>query len=170
MRFTLSKRGIGTSVGGGPFRIGVGATGQVRRTVRIPGTDVYNTKVVGRSRRRARGGWTDRHPFLTLLLFGLAIWFIVANWKGLLEFSLAAVLLVLIGAFVWGCGKSVYESVLESRAEKHSDEQDAPAATDGDEQIPQPYEGGEVVPQRKGAWASFTTSFMTSLRNGLQPR
>ncbi|WP_284235765.1 hypothetical protein [Mycobacterium antarcticum] len=94
----------------------------------------------------------------------------MANWKGLLEFSLAAVLLVLIGAFVWGCGKSVYESVLESRAEKHSDEQDAPAATDGDEQIPQPYEGGEVVPQRKGAWASFTTSFMTSLRNGLQPR
>lgn len=128
MRFTLSKRGIGASVGGGPFRIGVGPTGQVRRTVRIPGTGVYDTKVVGRSRRRARGEWSERHAFLTLLLFALLVWVVVAKWTGSPQITVTAVILVLIGAFVWGVwgfAKRVHASVLESKAEKLGAERDA---------------------------------------------
>jgi hypothetical protein len=46
-RLTVSQRGISTSVGAGPVRISRGADGRVRRTVRIPGTGIYDTKVVG---------------------------------------------------------------------------------------------------------------------------
>lgn len=48
-RFTLSKRGISTSAGAGPLRISRGADGKYRRTVRVPGTGLYDTKVVGGS-------------------------------------------------------------------------------------------------------------------------
>jgi hypothetical protein len=47
LRFSLSKKGIGVSVGAGPLRVGVGADGKVRRTVRAPGTGIYDTKVIG---------------------------------------------------------------------------------------------------------------------------
>lgn len=125
MRFTLSNRGIGTSVGSRWFRVGVGATGQVRRTVRIPGTGVYDTKVVGRS-RRTRGSWTDRHSFLTLVLFGLFVWFTIDNWKGVLS-------LMAVGVVLWAGVKTIKETVTEKRSAKT---QDAPATTDGDEQSP----------------------------------
>ena len=46
-RFTVSQRGISTSVGYGPLRISHGADGKTRRTVRVPGTGIYDTKVVG---------------------------------------------------------------------------------------------------------------------------
>jgi hypothetical protein len=47
LRFSLSKKGVGVSVGAGPLRVGVGADGKVRRTVRASGTGIYDTKVIG---------------------------------------------------------------------------------------------------------------------------
>jgi hypothetical protein len=47
LRFSLSKKGVAVSVGAGPLRVGVGADGKVRRTVRAPGTGLYDTKVIG---------------------------------------------------------------------------------------------------------------------------
>lgn len=61
-RFTVSNRGIGSSVGGGPFRLSFGADGKTRRTIRVPGAGVWDTKVIG-GRRRQR-----RRPFRTLLI------------------------------------------------------------------------------------------------------
>lgn len=46
-RFTLSQRGISASAGAGPVRVSRGADGKVRRTVRVPGAGLYDTKVVG---------------------------------------------------------------------------------------------------------------------------
>jgi hypothetical protein len=48
-RFTLSNRGVSTSVGGGPLRISRAADGKLRRTVRVPGLGLYDTKVIGQS-------------------------------------------------------------------------------------------------------------------------
>ena len=48
-RITMTQRGVSTSVGAGPFRISKGADGKVRRTVRIPGTGIYDTRVVSQS-------------------------------------------------------------------------------------------------------------------------
>lgn len=45
--FGLSKRGLSGSVGAGGVRVSRGADGKVRRTSGIPGTGVYDTKVVG---------------------------------------------------------------------------------------------------------------------------
>jgi hypothetical protein len=47
LRFTVSQRGISTSIGGGPLRITYGADGKVRRTIRAPGTGFYDTRVIG---------------------------------------------------------------------------------------------------------------------------
>ncbi|MGO4205576.1 DUF4236 domain-containing protein [Rhodococcus sp. TAF43] len=49
VRLSASKRGLGVSVGAGPFRVSRGADGKVRRTVRVPGTGIYDTKVIGGS-------------------------------------------------------------------------------------------------------------------------
>jgi Protein of unknown function (DUF4236) len=46
-RFTVSQRGTSTSVGAGPLRFSLGADGKVRRTVRVPGAGIYDTKVIG---------------------------------------------------------------------------------------------------------------------------
>lgn len=51
LRLTASKKGLGVSVGAGPFRISLGADGKMRRTVRVPGTGVYDTKVIGKTQR-----------------------------------------------------------------------------------------------------------------------
>ena len=40
LRVNLGKRGVGTSVGAGPFRIGRSANGQTYRSFRIPGTGI----------------------------------------------------------------------------------------------------------------------------------
>lgn len=46
-RLTVSKSGLGISAGAGPLRISRGADGKVRRTVRLPGTGISDTKVIG---------------------------------------------------------------------------------------------------------------------------
>lgn len=46
LRFSLSQRGLSTSVGAGPFRLLYGADGKVRRTVRIPGAGIWDTRVI----------------------------------------------------------------------------------------------------------------------------
>jgi len=40
LRVNLGKRGVGTSVGAGPFRIGRSASGRTYRSFRIPGTGI----------------------------------------------------------------------------------------------------------------------------------
>jgi len=45
-RFTLTNRGLSTSVGAGPLRLSRGADGKVRRTVRVPGAGIYDSKVI----------------------------------------------------------------------------------------------------------------------------
>jgi hypothetical protein len=83
MRFTLSKRGLGTSIGAGPVRVGRGADGQYRRSVRIPKTGLSNTKQVG-GKRPAQGAErvgqqvgqqvSDRALLITLgVIFGLSL-------------------------------------------------------------------------------------------------
>lgn len=47
VRLTASKRGLGVSVGKGPLRVSRGADGKVRRTIRAPGTGIFDTKVIG---------------------------------------------------------------------------------------------------------------------------
>jgi Protein of unknown function (DUF4236) len=48
-RFTFGRRGVSTSVGFGPFRISLGADKRIRRTIRVPGTGIYETKVVDKN-------------------------------------------------------------------------------------------------------------------------
>lgn len=50
-RFTLTQRGISFSVGAGPVRFSRSADGTVRRTLRLPGSGIWDTKVVRRQRR-----------------------------------------------------------------------------------------------------------------------
>lgn len=47
IRLSASKRGLGVSGGAGPLRVSRGADGKLRRTVRIPGTGLYDTQVIG---------------------------------------------------------------------------------------------------------------------------
>jgi hypothetical protein len=53
-RFTVSNRGVSTSVGAGPFRVSYGADGKVRRTIRIPNTGFYDTRVISQPHRQPR--------------------------------------------------------------------------------------------------------------------
>ncbi|MHC6215196.1 DUF4236 domain-containing protein [Rhodococcus ruber] len=52
-RLTVSKRGVGVSAGAGPVRISRSATGRVSRTYRVPGTGIYDTKTIGKTRNRS---------------------------------------------------------------------------------------------------------------------
>lgn len=47
VRVTASTKGFGISAGSGPVRVGRGADGKVRRTVRVPGAGISDTKVIG---------------------------------------------------------------------------------------------------------------------------
>lgn len=47
LRVSVSKRGVGASIGFGPVRFSLGADGKIRRTIRIPGTGVRRTDEVG---------------------------------------------------------------------------------------------------------------------------
>ncbi len=51
-RFTLSQRGLSASAGAGPLRLSRGSDGKLRRTVRIPGAGLYDTRIVGGSTGR----------------------------------------------------------------------------------------------------------------------
>jgi hypothetical protein len=72
LRFTVSQRGISTSIGGGPLRFSYGADGKVRRTIRAPGTGFYDTRVIGGktppSRRKASAAPTAEDRAATLAL------------------------------------------------------------------------------------------------------
>lgn len=61
-RFTLSKRGVSASAGAGPLRFSRGADGKYRRTVRLPGTGLYDTRVVGGGDGRRAGAGPRRAP------------------------------------------------------------------------------------------------------------
>jgi len=54
LRFQASQRGLGVSYGKGPARLSLGADGKVRRTLRIPGTGIYDRKVIGDVWRQRR--------------------------------------------------------------------------------------------------------------------
>lgn len=54
VRITASKKGLGVSTGAGPVRVGLAADGKVRRTLRLPGTGIYDTKVVAAADKTAR--------------------------------------------------------------------------------------------------------------------
>jgi hypothetical protein len=54
IRLTLSQRGLGISAGKGPLRISRGGDGKIRRTLRIPGTGVYDRKVIGSRANKPR--------------------------------------------------------------------------------------------------------------------
>jgi hypothetical protein len=69
LRFSLSQRGLSTSIGGGPFRLLYGADGKVRRTIRAPGLGIWDTKVIGTTGRRPR-----RTPSLLTQLGALALY------------------------------------------------------------------------------------------------
>ncbi len=72
-RFTLSLRGLSTSFGGGPFRLSFGADGRARRTFRVPGIGLYDTKTIGGGRSRSRRS-KRLLPFLAaLFVFGLLV-------------------------------------------------------------------------------------------------
>jgi Protein of unknown function (DUF4236) len=47
LRLTLGRRGVSTSIGWGPFRVSLGSDRKVRRTVRVPGTGMSETEVIG---------------------------------------------------------------------------------------------------------------------------
>jgi hypothetical protein len=61
-RITMSQRGLSASVGAGPVRITKGADGNVRRTIRVPGTGLYDTRVVSRSPRKPVSGKVQQTP------------------------------------------------------------------------------------------------------------
>lgn len=56
VRVTASTSGFGISAGGGPVRVGRGADGKVRRTVRVPGTGISDTKVIGGQKSTKKAG------------------------------------------------------------------------------------------------------------------
>lgn len=77
-RFTVSRRGISTSVGAGPLRFSLGADGKLRRTVCVPGAGTYDTKVIGGRTGRSTStpeptarepapGVTESPKFMTLV-------------------------------------------------------------------------------------------------------
>ena len=84
-RFTVSQRGLSSSIGGGPFRVGLGADRKIRRTIRIPRTGIYDTKVSGATRRRRRSAG---HPILALLLCLLVLGVAIAYWKVILTITI----------------------------------------------------------------------------------
>ncbi|WP_372440771.1 DUF4236 domain-containing protein [Nocardia acididurans] len=65
VRITVSKTGVGYSVGGGPLRVTKRADGRVQRTVRIPGTGIHDTRVIGghRAARPHQPVLTPSHPY-----------------------------------------------------------------------------------------------------------
>ena len=46
-RLTATKRGVSGSIGVRGARVGINSKGQVRRTVGIPGSGLYDTEVIG---------------------------------------------------------------------------------------------------------------------------
>lgn len=61
-RFTLSPRGVSTSVGTRSARVSLGPDGKIRRTVSLPGTGIYDTKVVGSTSGKRPGNAAQSSP------------------------------------------------------------------------------------------------------------
>lgn len=100
-RFTVSQRGISTSVGAGPLRITYGADGRVRRTVRAPGLGLYDTKVIGGKRlapKPARPVSKTEARFMAAYLVAAAL--LVVAIVEVLALALFATGHCLIGIFV----------------------------------------------------------------------
>jgi|LauGreDrversion2_5_1035112.scaffolds.fasta_scaffold141723_1 hypothetical protein len=71
LRVNLGKRGVGTSVGAGPFRIGRSANGRTYRSFRIPGTGIsYRSSGAG---GEAGGGGGCLGLMLLTLCLGAAL-------------------------------------------------------------------------------------------------
>jgi uncharacterized protein DUF4236 len=119
-RFTVSQRGLSSSIGGGLFRVGLGADRKIRRTIRIPGTGIYDTKVIsGTRRRRRRAG----HPILFLLLCLLVFGIVITYWKVILTIAIVI-------AIAWG-----YLLVRRNQARSAAmASQNPPIATPADQQ------------------------------------
>jgi hypothetical protein len=106
-RLTVSQRGISTSVGDGPLRVSRGADGKVRRTVRVPGTGIYDTQIVGGQRQASPASAQPNIPvqlaklFLCLFLLG----FILSLVTGSLAVGFGIVggisIAALVGIAVW---------------------------------------------------------------------
>jgi len=107
-RLTVSQRGISTSVGAGPVRISRGADGRVRRTVRVPGTGIYDTKVVGttpQARPAAAAQPNIPVQLVKLFLYLFLLGFILSLLTGSLAVGFGIVggisVAVLVGIVVW---------------------------------------------------------------------
>lgn len=102
-RFTASKRGISSSVGFGGYRMTRRADGSYQRTVRIPGTGIYNTTRIGSPRQSqsllssgvgfAIGFMLARLLFWPLLIIGVLL--LIFAWKALLVWGLIIVAVIL---------------------------------------------------------------------------
>jgi hypothetical protein len=77
LRINLSKRGVGASVGAGPFRIGRSASGRNYGSARIPGTGIsYRTE--SRETGRSIGiGCLTAVGVLALVAVGAAAYFLL---------------------------------------------------------------------------------------------
>lgn len=69
-RINFSRSGIGASVGVRGFRISVSPDGKIRRTLSIPGTGIYDAKVVGSAKPGAKKA--ERKPKRTCQVCGRA--------------------------------------------------------------------------------------------------
>ncbi len=102
-RFTASKRGVSSSVGFGGYRMTRRADGSYQRTVRIPGTGIYNTTRIGSPRQPQSamsggvgfgvGFMLGRLLFWPLLISGILL--LIFAWKGLLVWGLIIIAIVL---------------------------------------------------------------------------
>ena len=88
-RVTLSKRGVGYSVGGKGYRLTKRADGRMQRTLSVPGTGLSHVTISRPSRRRPVG--TSRRSVLSLLvhvLWLLAVGWIIATVLGVLALAM----------------------------------------------------------------------------------
>jgi membrane protein implicated in regulation of membrane protease activity len=102
-RFTASKRGISSSVGFGGYRVTRRADGSYQRTVRTPGTGIYNTSRIGSPRPPQSalssgvgfgvGFMLGRLLFWPLLIIGVLL--LIFAWKALLVWGLIIIAIVL---------------------------------------------------------------------------
>lgn len=81
-RATVSKSGIGVSVGGGGVRRSVHSSGRRTTTVGVPGTGVYYSKSKGGSRRSKSSGAGCAGTLLSIIILSVAIMIIFPRSPG----------------------------------------------------------------------------------------
>jgi hypothetical protein len=86
LRLSLSNRGLSGSVGGGPLRVGRGTDRRLRRTVRVPGTGIYDVKTIGDGQRAGGAG-----RGVLAVLGWLIIAAVLFAWKPWIAISLVGV-------------------------------------------------------------------------------